>query len=369
MRLLLIGDWHSKIHEEALSSSLRKHKIDVIKFSWHQYFKTHCNSFLMSRIFSRLQNKFLFGPIITQLNNDVIETAQTSQPDVIFIYRGTHILPQTIQKLHILLPKVFIIGYNNDDPFSPHYPEWFWRHFIESIPLLDLVLAYRVHNIQEFYRAGARHVELMRSWFVPEQNFPLISSQIEEKKFGCDIVFIGHYEPDGRISYLEEIERAGWRLKIFGSSGNWNKAVSKSKLLRHHLPIQPVWGQDYNSALGGAKIALCFFSKLNRDSYTRRCFEIPASGTLMLSEFSEDMSLMFAKNKEVVFFADIPEMMRKIKYFMGNPNEREKIAKRGRKRVWLNGHDIDSRVKQLLAYIDEYNTTSHVSTKLVNKDV
>ena len=81
------------------------------------------------------------------------------------------------------------------------------------------------------------------------------------------------------------------------------------------------------------------------------------------------MSLMFAKNKEVVFFADIPEMMRKIKYFMGNPNEREKIAKRGRKRVWLNGHDIDSRVKQLLAYIDEYNTTSHVSTKLVNKDV
>ena len=99
----------------------------------------------------------------------------------------------------------------------------------------------------------------MRSWFVPEQNFPLISSQIEEKKFGCDIVFIGHYEPDGRISYLEEIERAGWRLKIFGSSGNWNKAVSKSKLLRHHLPIQPVWGQDYNSALGGAKIALCFF--------------------------------------------------------------------------------------------------------------
>ena len=148
--------------------------------------------------------------------------------------------------------------------------------FHESIPLLDLVLAYRVHNIQEFYRAGARHVELMRSWFVPEQNFPLISSQIEEKKFGCDIVFIGHYEPDGRISYLEEIERAGWRLKIFGSSGNSEQSSIQIKVTATSFPIQPVWGQDYNSALGGAKIALCFFSKLNRDSYTRRCFEIPA---------------------------------------------------------------------------------------------
>jgi len=36
---------------------------------------------------------------------------------------------------------------------------------------------------------------------------------------GCDIVFIGHYEPDGRFNTLETLVDAGVRVRLFGT--NW----------------------------------------------------------------------------------------------------------------------------------------------------
>ena len=47
-----------------------------------------------------------------------------------------------------------------------------------------------------------------------------------------------------------------------------------------------------------------FFSRLNRDTYTRRCFEIPAAGTLMLCDYSDHAATLFAPGREADFFRD-----------------------------------------------------------------
>lgn len=116
-------------------------------------------------------------------------------------------------------------------------------------------------------------------------------------------------------------------------------------------PTKMVWGADYNKALCGTKIALCFFSKLNRDTYTRRCFEIPATRTLMLSEYSDDLASLYTEGVEADYFRDKQEMLEKIDYYIRHPEVAERVAHAGYEKVRSAGHDIDSRLSVLLKWL------------------
>src|SRR5205085_9698762 len=110
---------------------------------------------------------------------------------------------------------------------------------------------YRLHNLAEFRAAGARRVELLRSWYVPERNRPVVLTDAERREFSCDVVFAGHYEEDGRLECLEAVVRAGWKLRLFGHDYGWHPALRRSALLRSFMPVRNVWGAEYNKALCG----------------------------------------------------------------------------------------------------------------------
>ena len=127
--------------------------------------------------------------------------------------------------------------------------------------------------------------------------------------------------------------------------------MAKSVVLKHLAPVHLVWNEDYKKALCGAKIALCFFSKLNRDTYTRRCFEIPATGTLLLSEYSDDLASLYQEGEEADFFKNKEEMIQKIKLYLGNDDLRSRVAVNGNQRAIIDGHDIFSRMAKVLDFV------------------
>jgi hypothetical protein len=352
MKVLLAGDWHSELHEEAMSWGLQQLGHDVNRFEWHKYFSTNDAS-LLNRLLFRAQNKYLIGPTLNKMNLDFMNLAQSLHPDVIFIYRGTHIYSTTLRKLKKLCPNAVLVGYNNDDPFSPMQPRWYWRHYKSGIPEYDMTLAYRIHNMHELQECGAKNVRLLRSWFLPERNHPTELTEEQYECFGCDVAFVGHYEDDGRLQYLEEVVRRGWKLRIFGHGYGWDSVLSKSRILRKHSPVRTVWGDEYNLAICGAKVALCFLSKLNRDTYTRRCFEIPASGVVMMSEYSRDLTDLYKPDVEAVFFEGIDEFGDKLDLLMQNEQLRASIAAAGHRRVWADRHDIVSRMSDLMDWVVE----------------
>ena len=231
-----------------------------------------------------------------------------------------------------------------------HAP-WLWRHFLESVPKYDLMFAYRHHNIDDFKSIGATRVELLRSWYIKELNHSVRLSEIDKERYGCDVVFIGHYENDGRLEYLEEVVKAGYKLRLYGPGYEWNSKLKNSLILKHLIPVSLVWNQDYNKALCGAKIALCFYSKLNRDTYTRRCFEIPAAGTLLLSEYSDDLASLYRVGEEFDMFKTKYEMINKITLYLSNEELRGRVAATGNHRVKIDGHDIVSRMGKVLDFI------------------
>jgi spore maturation protein CgeB len=354
VRVLIAGDWHSDLHEQEVLRALTRLGHEVGEFKWHSYFafESHASS-SAGALFKRVQNKYVAGPMLARINRDFVAKAREFRPDVVFVYRGTHIDWNALHAVRAAVPGCVLVGYNNDDPFAPTQPKYLWRHFMKAIPHYDLMLAYRHANVEDFRTAGAKHVKLMRSWYVADRNYPVELSTDEKTKFATDVVFVGHYEPDQRLDYLEEIVRQGFSLRLFGPTKYWAKPLAQSALLRSLAPARMVWGSDYNRALCGAKLALCFFSKLNRDTYTRRCFEIPATKTLMLSEYSDDVAGLYREGAEADFFQDRDEMMRKIKFYVADSTARQDVAEGGYQRVVRAGHDVDSRMQTMLGWVAE----------------
>jgi spore maturation protein CgeB len=358
MRILVVGDWHSELHEQAVFTALSELGHSVEAFAWHTYFSVAARGGLRA-LAARVQNRYLFGPAIVRLNRDLVARARAFAPDLVFVYRGTHVWPATIDALRQArgadAPPVAVLGYNNDDPFAPRQPASVWRHFLAAVPRYDAVLAYREHNLAEYRQAGARRVYLLRSWFMPERNHPVELDATDRSRFSCDVVFVGHHEDDGRAQALAAIASAGIDLRLFGPGYEWDAILARSEPLRHLAPVRLVWGQDYNKALCGAKIALCFLSKLNRDTYTRRCFEIPASGTMMLSEHSDDLASLFTPGVEADYFRGPDELLAKLRLYLGDEPLRARVAAAGARRVRAAGHDVGSRMRALLDWVGTWH--------------
>jgi len=246
------------------------------------------------------------------------------------------------------------VQYSNDNPFSKDAALGLWRHYIKSIPLFDLHFAYREANFKDYQQYTESPVHLLRSYFIPEEDYPL-SQEIIPKKFKCDVVFAGHYENDGRVEMLEAICNAGFRLNLFG--GGWERIKYKLKAdspLRSLYPIVPATKQNYRYAICGAKVALCFLSTLNKDTYTRRNFQIPAMKTVMLSQHTEDLVALFKPDIEAVFFKDQKEMLNKLAALIGNNELRISVQNAGYKKVYTAGHDVKSRMSEFIHSVNEY---------------
>jgi spore maturation protein CgeB len=326
----------------------------VEPFEWYRYFGSS-GRFPPVTVWRRAQNKYLFGPHIGTINADLIERAVALRPDLLFVYRGTHIRKETLSTIRARAPGIRIVGYNNDDPFAATQPMWPWRHFKAAIPEYDCILAYRPANLDDFATAGARSTALLLPWFVPAVHRPMNLGPDEQCHYGSEVVFIGHYESDGRLAALEALASAGVDVRLFGPGAgypahDWHGPLSASDALRRLIPIREVWGDEYARALSASRIALCFLSKRNRDRYTRRCFEIPATGTLLLSEFTPELAALFTEGVDAEFFRSHGELVEKARYYLQNVNARDAVARRGYDRVYRDGHDVDSRMRQMLEH-------------------
>ena len=158
-------------------------------------------------------------------------------------------------------------------------------------------------------------------------------------------MFVGHYEDDGRAEMLEAICDAGHKINLFG--GGWNAALPKLRAdspLREQYPISPAVGADYRYAICGAKVALCFLSALNQDTYTRRSFQIPAMKVVMLSQYTDDLATMFVPDVEAIFFRNQEELLIKLQALIVDDQRRTAIAEAGHARVFADCHDVRARM-------------------------
>ena len=350
MKVMIIGAWAWPMYEDAFARGLLDNGIEVSVVSTSNFF---------NGIMGRIQQIIPFpGPALLSLNRAAVAAVKDQQPDLVLFWRSTHVLPKTISKVKSM--GVLTASYNNDDPFGPkahgnvpwhHHLLWHW--YIKCLPLFNYNFFFRKINCVEAKAQGAVHAEVLLPYFMPWRDRPVQLTAAEQERYGTEVVFAGHYEPDGRESSIRALFSAGIRVKLWGGH-YWSRKVL-GDLYERLGPIQPAEADSYVKALCGAQVCLCFLSKLNRDTYTRRCFEIPACGKVMLAERTDDLMQFFKEDEEACFFSSSEELVCKAKWLIHNPNIRDRIAHAGLRRVWADGHDVVSRANLFLSMVSMSN--------------
>jgi spore maturation protein CgeB len=353
MRFLVVGAWRWSWYQQAFAEALIFLGHEVQGFGWAKLFLDGQDELARPRnLWARGQDRAIWGPLVNHLNRQLEAEALRYEPDVLFAYNATHVLPATLKRIKRVLPRTLLVQYANDNPFSPRADRLLWRHLKHAVPLYDAHFVYRHSNREDFRRRGAGPIYLLRSYYLPATDFRRELSG-SDARFMSDVSYVGHYEYDGRLELLEAVAQLDAEFKLFGSTWHLAKRHLKpDSPLHRFFPVQPLFKADYRKAISGTKIALNFLSKLNADTYTRRNFEIPAMKTFMLSEYSDDLASLYREGKEVEFFRSKGELLEKVTYYLKHHEQREAIAHCGHQRLLRDGHDVVSRAKQFVSIIE-----------------
>lgn len=341
MKILLVGDWRWDRYESFFASALRRQGHEVQPVKLQRFFLGK-----LGNINHAIPNPIFCMPSI---NRFILKQASQTKPDIAIFWRVTHAFPSTIAKMR--KNGIMVISYNNDDPFGTdvhshapwhHHFKWWW--YKRCLSEFSYNFFYRSTNVAEAEKYGAINCHILLPYYNPKSISP--RKPFNDRK---DIIFAGHYEPDGREKYIKALVSRGYSFNLYGDK-YWTRDVlgdSYDTL----SPIRWLKTEEYFQALGNAKIAIVFLSKLNRDKYTRRCFEIPASGTLMLSERTDELVEIFEPDKEACFFSSFAEFFEKLEWLQANPRLCSEIAEAGYRKVVLGGHDIDARAREFVKKI------------------
>lgn len=345
MKILLVETWHSDIYAEPFYRRFRELGVACEAFRMGEYFQTPAVGALEGAraLLAKAEDKYRVGLSVERLNRDLARRAR--EADVVFVIRGEHVFPETLEAAR--RRGALTLAWHNDNPLSAKYPPYVWRHAVRALPLVDQVFAYRTSNVTAFRALGCRNVELLRSFYIHEMHHPVPDG---DPRFSADVSFVGHYENDGRDKTIDALlSLRDVRFRLWGPL--WERAPNFPALRARFGSVEAVRKTDYNLALCSTKIALVLLSKLNEDTYTRRCFEIPATGTFMLSEYTDDLASMFEPDREAVYFSSAEELTDKVRYYVAHDTARKKIADAGRARLLRDGHEARDRAIQVLASI------------------
>jgi len=331
MKVLLAGHWNWEIYEEAFKNGLKANGHDVVKFSFSDYYN--------NMWFKKLQIRLKVGPLIKLINQELISAVNFNNPDILFMHQSDLIFPKTIRKIKKLNVNIKVKIYHNDNPYRGIRNALKWRHFLATIRTADHLFVYRPENVADGRRLGCNSISIIMPSYVSYLHYPVF----EDKEKIIDVIFVGHFEPDGRDEYIDFLKQNGVNVEVYGtgwtnSGYNWAKSES----------IRLLGAEEYTKILSSAKIALVFLSKINRDVWTRRCFEITACRTLMMAQRTSDLEKIWSDGVEAIFFDSKEDLLRKTLDLLQKNDEIYNIASCGYVRCISYGNSEIDRSRQII---------------------
>jgi spore maturation protein CgeB len=310
------------------------------------------------------QRRLSRGPVIDAINRRVRELADEAKPQLIWAEKQEYLRPETLDAVGR--------GGARSLHFTPDPYFWLsWRRTAlmeAAIGRFDVLVYCKTYERAD-YEALDKPLIYMPLGYCDEVHRPLPS---DDPRWTCDVGFLGGWEPR-REAMLRALGAAVDDLKIRGgywdflSDGRWSPRrqlvlarlaggepfrIAKDARLARAWRGGEVYGDDYARALSGARIGVGFLRRICPDQHTTRSFEIPACGSLLLADRTEDHQAFFEEGREAEFFGSQDEMIDKARFYAANEPARARIAAAGRARCLSSGYAYIERLAPIMAFLE-----------------
>jgi spore maturation protein CgeB len=312
----------------------------------------------------QLQRRFSRGSVIDEINLSVLDAARAFRPDLIWGEKQEFLRVDTLAALRQLGAQ--LVHFTPDPYFSLA-----WKR----TPLMDKaigcfdVLVYCKSYERKPYAALGKPLIYMPLGYCDETHRPLPT---DDPRWQCAVGFLGGWEPR-REHLLHVVAALGTDLKIRGGyweflrdgkwtlrrhiilkqlAGNADFRIHRDELLGRAWQGGEVYADDYARALTGAKIGLGLLRKVWPDQHTTRTFEIPACGSMLLADRTDEHRELFEEGKEAEFFSSAEELINKVRFYCGDESATRRIAQSGFERCVKSKYAYVHRLETVLAELD-----------------
>jgi len=190
---------------------------------------------------------------------------------------------------------------------------------LSEVPLYDRYFFINSTSVEAAHRAGHGHAS-----YLPHAVDASVFRRLPEVQRDLDFCFVGLWS-EKRQRFIEAaldvtgngaIYGPKWRRKTFGDARLRRTVkgayIGGEALVRLYNRSKVVINVTNWGANGGA----------SRSGMTMRQFEVPATGSFLLTDLS-------AETDQAVTFSDLEDFRKKLRYYLENADERERIAAAG----------------------------------------
>jgi hypothetical protein len=183
---------------------------------------------------------------------------------------------------------------------------------------------------------------------------PRILARLRPTQRKYDVALIGSFSDvhSSRVALLNELYAKLDRpeaLKIWAPSVD--HLPMESPIRRHYMG--PAWGCHMYEILNGSKMTLNHHGDVLPYANNMRLFESTGTGTLLLTDWKQNLHEMFEPGKEVVTYRTPEECAEKIQRYLTHEADRQTIASAGQART-LRDHTYQHRLQELLGLVGRY---------------
>jgi spore maturation protein CgeB len=305
----------------------------------------------------QLQRRLQGGSIVDEINCRVLQAARDFRPNLVWAEKQEFLRVETIEELRKLGAR---LAHFTPDPYFTL--KWKRTRLMDvALNAFDALIYCKSYERGD-YKALGKPLVYMPLGFCDEMHRPLPGGN---SRWTCAVGFLGGWEPR-RERLLHAIAATGVEVKIWG--GNWDFLTDGKWTLRRQIILQQlsggdrfrirrddllacsyqggeIYADDYARALTGSKIGLGLLRKICPDQHTTRTFEIPACGSLLLADRTEEHQGFFEEAREAEFFASSEELLDKVRFYCNNESSRERIAKAGYERCIRDNYAYVHRLR------------------------
>lgn len=296
----------------------------------------------------RALRRLLEPRLVQEYSNALIAEARSLRPHLFFVFKGPYVAPDAVRAIQSM--GAVAVNFYPDVSVTTH-----GGLLPKTLPLYDWVFTTKTFGISDMKdMLGIDRASFLPHGFDPEVHRPLDLSDDDRRSLDCDVSFIGTWSPKKqRILKLIRDRLPQASLRIWGNQ--WEQARGE---LPSAIEGRPLVGLEYAKALVASKINLGLLSEVRSgasrgDQITSRTFHIPATGSFMLHERTDELAAYFREGEECGAFDSDEELLQKIVYYLEHDDERRAVGEAGRQRSLDSGYSVDSRGEQILAKVAE----------------